>query len=643
MPREVQDATSKHERSYWFRRMELEYYQYVINIVSKLVADANSIIDVGSADTPILEYFKWLPERYALDKRNPYSSKNVTGIKADFLKYEAQKRFDIALCLQVLEHIPDVETFARKLFEIADHVIISVPYNWDAESSKHHLHDPVDLEKLCNWTGRDPSYYVVVQESSSSKRRLICYYHPEGKEIDLDSLSKGCRFKNKSVYSYLKHKLNHIFRNVNVFMHRGTYYVINKNLPFVLPFVNFKVKKHVGLAKKAMLNNSWPDAVVHWENALKYRGNSLLNDPGIFRSLARCYMKLGKTEQVARNMQIYLELNFDIELQDIIFKIKREIGLNTDYIKSSYHNIGGRGNLGFIEHTWKKSNNGKKYLTKITRETSRNTQKEKMFYLEICERFPALQKIIPQLINITTLRENDLCFLTMEKIIGRQPHEKKHMKDIVDAQKILASIKYTDVINLMDKNDVNPGFSLNDLNSSAGKRARNTFATIHKASVNEETINWLYQKANLFNCSAETVGLVKKLEYFMLDLKLYEKLRPEENYVLLHGDFGRNNMLVDEEKGRLYLYDWSSYLAGPVGFDMAFYFRKRRWPFKKVEKMFLSNPEYSGYLKDIEKVFFLYALLVLWFMEDVTDRVVEGDYYDYINPVLKRIEELCPR
>jgi hypothetical protein len=166
-------------KGYWRKRQGMFYYRYLDLIVRGVAADCKSMIDVGSHSTALIENFNWVEERVALDIRKPYSSEKVRGIETDFLQFQPEKRFDIALCCQVLEHIPDAGAFARHLFEVGKRVLISVPYLWPKGASKHHIHDPVDLEKLTRWTGREPAYHIVVQEPlglGAKGRRLIAYY-----------------------------------------------------------------------------------------------------------------------------------------------------------------------------------------------------------------------------------------------------------------------------------------------------------------------------------------------------------------------------------------------------------------------------------------------------------------------------------
>jgi hypothetical protein len=155
------------------------YYRYLDLIVRGVAGKCHSLIDVGSSNTQVIEAFDWIEELVALDIRAPHSSERVRGIEMDFFQYTPEKRFDIALCCEVLEHIPDAGAFAKHLFDVADRVLISVPYRWPEGSSKQHIHDPVDLKKLGEWTGREPAYHIVVTEPlcrSGKCRRLIAYY-----------------------------------------------------------------------------------------------------------------------------------------------------------------------------------------------------------------------------------------------------------------------------------------------------------------------------------------------------------------------------------------------------------------------------------------------------------------------------------
>jgi hypothetical protein len=177
---------------YFANRTHLIYYEYVKQMVRVLGANAKSMIDVGSANAPYMDSFDWVQTRHALDIQRPYSSPNVKGIKADFLEFQPEIRYDLAVCFQVLEHIKPAKEFAQKLLSIADGVLISVPHKWPEGSHFDHHNDPVSLDKIIDWFGRAPDHHVIVQEpfgNYAKRERLFCYYQAVGQMKTLTELN----------------------------------------------------------------------------------------------------------------------------------------------------------------------------------------------------------------------------------------------------------------------------------------------------------------------------------------------------------------------------------------------------------------------------------------------------------------------
>lgn len=162
-------------QEYWERRADSLYLQYVFFLARVVGRDARSVVDVGSNDCPYLEWLDWIPRKVSIDIEAPYQADGVEGHTGDFLEVELNEDFDLALCLQVLEHVPDVVAFARKLLATAPHLIISVPYCWEPGEADH-IHDPVDENKVAAWFGRKPNYRIVVREPFFKKRRMIAYF-----------------------------------------------------------------------------------------------------------------------------------------------------------------------------------------------------------------------------------------------------------------------------------------------------------------------------------------------------------------------------------------------------------------------------------------------------------------------------------
>ncbi len=183
-------------KGYFSRRRDFLYYRYIEQIVSVLASDAKSYLDVGSSDAEYIESFRWIPVRHTVDIRRPYSSPNVVGIKQDFFTFQPDAKYDFVSCFQVLEHIPDAAAFAQHLTQMADRVLVSVPFLWPEGSNRHHVHDPVDLEKLSGWFGRAPDYSIIVEEplrNPAKGRRLIAYYHNAGEMPSYADLRRNQR------------------------------------------------------------------------------------------------------------------------------------------------------------------------------------------------------------------------------------------------------------------------------------------------------------------------------------------------------------------------------------------------------------------------------------------------------------------
>lgn len=156
--------------SYWRKRSDMLYYQYFYYIIRCIGPNAKSMIDVGSGNAPYLEWFDWIPRRVSVDLEVPYGSDTVEGIVGDIRSLRLAETFDICTCMQVLEHVPEPASFARRLMETGRLVLISVPYKWPKGANKSHVNDPVDIKNVVDWFGRKPNYHLVVREPFSDRK-----------------------------------------------------------------------------------------------------------------------------------------------------------------------------------------------------------------------------------------------------------------------------------------------------------------------------------------------------------------------------------------------------------------------------------------------------------------------------------------
>jgi SAM-dependent methyltransferase len=158
---------------YWRSRSHLRYYDEVVALARRHEPGGQAVLDVGAGDTEMLRRLTWFPRRVALDRRPGPRQRGVERVVADFLAYTPPRRFDLVLCLQVLEHLEDPGPFARRLLAAGETVIVSVPYRWPAGLSPGHVQDPVDEAKLASWTGCEP---VETQLVVNGLTRLIAVY-----------------------------------------------------------------------------------------------------------------------------------------------------------------------------------------------------------------------------------------------------------------------------------------------------------------------------------------------------------------------------------------------------------------------------------------------------------------------------------
>jgi 2-polyprenyl-3-methyl-5-hydroxy-6-metoxy-1,4-benzoquinol methylase len=88
-----------------------------------------------------------LNDRYAPGITTP---PDVDLVQADFYNYVPKEKFDLVICNQVMEHVPDPARFAAKLLEVGHVVIASVPYLWPSNAFGH-LHHNITHDQLVSW------------------------------------------------------------------------------------------------------------------------------------------------------------------------------------------------------------------------------------------------------------------------------------------------------------------------------------------------------------------------------------------------------------------------------------------------------------------------------------------------------------
>ena len=185
-------------------RSKFRYYDTLFYTALQFGHEASSLIEVGCSSNPFIQHLDWVDKRtcvapyfveYSGDNDGRNSNKQIMDTKnpiesvvADFMEYDlTDNSYDLLICSQVLEHVPDSSAFMKKLIKTAKTSIISVPYKWgDCGKSCNHVTHQISYDKLLEWSSpHKPIYSSIVQEKMDGKknfdssRRIILVFQPE--------------------------------------------------------------------------------------------------------------------------------------------------------------------------------------------------------------------------------------------------------------------------------------------------------------------------------------------------------------------------------------------------------------------------------------------------------------------------------
>lgn len=102
----------------WFENPNLPLFQW---LTKSLGASAMSVIDVGCGRGDLLRYIQQtgLASRLVgVDLSERSSDDGIEYIRGDILTAGIDEQFDVVVSLAVIEHIPEVRAFARRLLEL---------------------------------------------------------------------------------------------------------------------------------------------------------------------------------------------------------------------------------------------------------------------------------------------------------------------------------------------------------------------------------------------------------------------------------------------------------------------------------------------------------------------------------------------
>lgn len=160
---------------YWNTRADFVYLHVCKRLIEVIARSASVVADIGSNGTPLLDFFPGNPTKYSVDPMTPYGGQGVTPVREDFLRWAPPQDIEFCTCLQVLEHVPDVVGFAKKLLEVSQVSLVSVPYREVPGANPGHVHSMIDDKVIATWFERKPNFHYVAKELSNEER-IICVF-----------------------------------------------------------------------------------------------------------------------------------------------------------------------------------------------------------------------------------------------------------------------------------------------------------------------------------------------------------------------------------------------------------------------------------------------------------------------------------
>lgn len=160
---------------YWNRRKNYVYLHVSRRLIEILAHSATAVADIGSNRSPILEYFGAKQTKYSVDITNPYRATDVVSVKEDFYEWQPPEPLQVGTCLQVIEHVSEPQRFCRRMLEVFEISIISVPYLEPSGVNPGHINNDIDLSTVTSWFGKKPNFHYIAKELSGDER-LICVF-----------------------------------------------------------------------------------------------------------------------------------------------------------------------------------------------------------------------------------------------------------------------------------------------------------------------------------------------------------------------------------------------------------------------------------------------------------------------------------
>src|SRR5690625_2791183 len=210
---------------------------------------------------------------------------------------------------------------------------------------------------------------------------------------------------------------------------------------------------------------------------------------------------------------------------------------------------------------------------------------------------------------------------------------KANIAEIIQTSKRISSIPYEQIV----KKYPNPNYLFQLKNKPFFIVI--FFTQIHRKKYNKLLFNLLYKLLKQNDYPESTENIIKRLETLIMNNSLYSFINPKEHYSINHGDFIMQNLILKQEDQSIKVFDWATFTTGPHFIDIARFISSSLVPYSEVKELYLDNEETGGDLSLIEKIFFLYSLILLYLLR-LKKKATESKQEIYIKPALKDMEDL---
>ena len=322
------------------------------------------------------------------------------------------------------------------------------------------------------------------------------------------------------------------------------------------------------------------------------------------RELASLYYKKGNYSKATE--KIKKVLSQFIKLRVIIREIEEVISSDLT-IHSEIAYAGGEQNVGCI---MTKTGN-KEYFTKLSIGLNREHYFYEYVYPIYLKLFKDEAKFISPFIKQVRIHDTDINAIVMSKIYGTKINLKEKLHEIAYLNRSYSSVKYKDLSDkfLLDEGDQE--FILFHPHKPKDPiTALHSFSSIHKKEVNESLFRTIKKQLKKMKYK-ESIRFFEELEELILINEIYNKVDPLVNYSIQHGDFYEHNLIQSGK--HVYCIDWGCARLGPIATDMAGLMGRMKMPFDMIKKEYLNHSR-SNHLTVLDKILFLYILIITWFI-----------------------------